>query len=469
MGRSAQRGVGAVVSDTVRVDAIRAALDGVVPAMIATVSAEGVPNIAYLSQVEYIDPQHVALSFQFFNTTRANVLATRQAQVTVIDPHTVSVWRLRLAYLRTEDSGPLFERMRAKLAGIASYTGMEGVFVLRGADVYRVESLDAVKGRHLPAPPPRCPTLTVLRAISQRLSACATLEQLIDETMACLKDTLGVPNAVLLLDDPRSRRLYTVASHGYAHSGVGSEIALGEGLIGVAAREAVPIRIGHATSAYRYAQAMRDSVARQGPADPLQAEIPLPALGLARSQMAVPLIGLGRVQGVLFLESAQDLYFGYDDEDLFAAIGAQLGPAIALLQAGAAAAESHRDEAAAQPGPPTAPAEASGPPLTVRHFAPNDSVFLDDDYLIKGVAGAIFWKLVNCHVREKRSSFSNRELRLDPSLGLPELSDNLEARLILLQRRLAERGAGVAIEKTGRGRFRLCVRRPLALVELPSG
>ncbi len=88
-----------------------------------------------------------------------------------------------------------------------------------------------------------------------------------------------------------------------------------------------------------------------------------------------------------------------------------------------------------------------------------------DDYLIKGVAGAIFRKLVADFSEQGRTEFTNRELRLDPRIRLPDVTDNLEARLILLVRRLAERGTDVRIEKTGRGRFRLAVERPLDLIE----
>jgi len=193
----------------------------------------------------------------------------------------------------------------------------------------------------------------------------------------------------------------------------------------------------------------------------LENEIPLPGLPASRSQLAVPILALGRLLGVLFVESTEDLRFGYDDEDALVALAAQLGVAIyALQQLCETSEESATREAA--------PATTRGAPLLVRHYPEDDTVFLGNDYLIKGVAGSILWTLLCDYSQKKRTCFTNRELRLDPRVHLPDMSDNLEARLVLLRRRLAERNANISIQKTARGRFSLGVACPLELVEIPA-
>jgi hypothetical protein len=99
----------------------------------------------------------------------------------------------------------------------------------------------------------------------------------------------------------------------------------------------------------------------------------------------------------------------------------------------------------------------------IRHFPQDGSTFIDGDYVIKGVAGRILWSLVSQYDSDGRTEFTNRELRLDPSLELPGFKDNLESRLILLTRRLDERSAPIRLRKTGRGRFRIDVETSLRL------
>jgi len=445
----------------VALDAIRNCFEGAIPSVIATCAADGTPNAAYLSQVHFVDNEHVALTFQFFNTTRANVLANPRAAVQVIDPNSAAHYRLDLEYLRTENDGPLFEHMKARLAGIASHTGMSKVFRLQGADVYRVIEVEALPGQVLPCPAPRRSVLAALRACSQSLAACTDLSGLLDTALACLAAEFDIAHAMVLMSSERGDRLYTVASRGYAESGIGSEIALGEGVIGVAARERTPIRIGYMAREYLYSRAVRESISA-GQADrDLETEIPLPGLRESHSQLAVP-IHLGeRLLGVLYVESPQDMRFTYEDEDALVALAGQLAATMALLEPGD---ELGDTEAVMR----TSGGALSGNAVTVRHYAANDSVFIGDDYLIKGVAGAIFRALLRDYVDHRRTEFTNRELRLHPDIRLPELSENLEARLILLQRRLAERCDYLRIEKTGRGRLRLCVDRPVTLVEVPA-
>ena len=439
-------------------EGIRDCFEGVIPATMATTGADAMPNIAYLSHVHYVDAHHIALSYQFFNKTRQNILARPWARLQVTSPVTGAQYQLALSFLRTETSGPLFENMKARLAGIASHTGMGNVFRLLGADIYRVHEVTQVPSPTLPAPAYRNP-LPGLRAAVEALACCADLETLLAATLDCLRSQFNIEHAMVLMADGARERLYTVASHGYENSGVGSEIPFGQGVIGVAARERTPIRIGHMTSEYAYSRAIRENLRKDNGAAAIELEIPLPGLTDPHSQMAVPILACQRLLGVLYVESGEDLRFGYDDEDVLASLASHLGAMIFLLQGAA--------EEAADTPPPAPPDELprQGMPLVVRHFASNDSIFLDEDYLIKGVAGAILWNILRDYAASRRVAFTNRELRLDSRIRLPDLADNLEARLLLLSRRLLERQAAVQLQKTGRGKFQLCVSRPVQLLE----
>lgn len=442
--------------NTPRLCDLRDAIDGVIPATLCTCDTAGMPNTAYVSQVFYVDEQHVAVSFQFFNKTRKNILDNPQVTVLVIDPTTAQQWRLHLRYLRTEDSGPVFESMKAQLAGIASHIGMDSVFKLRGADLYRVERIEQVPGEPLPCPLPRSGRLAATRRCSEALARCTSLEDALDTVLGTLTGVLEMEHAMLLLHDAGRQRLYTIASAGYATSGVGSEVQIGQGVIGVCARERTAVRIGHMANAALYSQAMRSSLEDSGTAPPQ--EIPYPGLAQPHSQLAAPLVSAGSLRGVLFVESAQERRFTHEDEDLLVTLAGQLAAAMEALGAQPESADS-------APPAPLPPPAADTRVLQVRHFRSNDSVFVNDAYLIKGVAGAILWKLLRDHHSGGRTDFSNRELRLDASIGLPDLHDNLEARLILLQRRLREQACGILIDKTGRGRFRLVLAHAVALQE----
>ena len=449
------------MNGVITLDAIRGCFEGLMPALLASCSPDGTPNITYVSQVHFVDAQHVALTYQFFNKTRRNVLANPRATVFVGDTTVGTRYLLQLEYRRTEESGPVFESMKARLAGIASHSGMSGVFRLRGADVYRVLGIEAMPGPTRRPAPRRYPPTSAMRHVAARIAAAQDVRGLLDDTLAALGEYLDVRHAKVLIHAAEARppRLYTVASLGYAESGVGSEIALGQGVIGVAAEQRVPVRVMHFSSEYTYSRAAREAPAGDGSGEALETEIPLPGLATPGSQLAVPIVLGRRLLGVFYAESEETARFTHEDEDALLAVAAQLGATLVALQHAA-------DSADEAPVPVAGPGEPRGQPLRIRHFAANDSVFVGDEYLIKGVAGAILWKLVREQAGGRRTEFSNRELRLDGSLRLPEIGDNLEARLILLARRLEERTPALRIVKTGRGRFRLDVARPLELVEV---
>ena len=131
-------------------DEIRAAMQGVIPSHVVTCGADGTPNASAISQVYYVDADHVALSHQFFNKTKRNIEENPQAAVWLIHPETFETWDLELVFDHSETSGPIFDVMSMQIEAIASMVGMKGIFKLRAADIFRVVSVTKTSGERIP-------------------------------------------------------------------------------------------------------------------------------------------------------------------------------------------------------------------------------------------------------------------------------------------------------------------------------
>jgi len=436
---------------------------GVMPSMIATCSLDGEPNVTYLSQVYYVDPKRVALSCQFFNKTKRNVLENPHATVIVHDAVSFDSWRLRLRYHHEETSGELFDMMATRIDVIASHTGMAGVFKLISADVYDVLAVERVEGFMLPPDPvlDAVPTpvtgagpLTELRGlqvVSERIARAGDLESLLAAALTALDELFGFSHSMVLVPDDAGTRVVEIASRGYGAHCTGAEVRFGVGAIGAAAERRRMVRITGVGEEMRYGRAVRCRVEKDGGAAQLVPEVPLPGLPDAQAQLALPLVAGDRLVGVLAVESRDPLHFDEWDETYLKIVGSQIAIGIDRVQ------QSDDDGEAVAPPPAKRVAARGRRERRFVYFREDDCVFVDGEYLVRSVPARILWRLLGWHVRDGRTEFCNRELRMDSTLGLPPVKDNLESRLILLRKRLDEKCPDLRMVPVRRGRFELVV------------
>lgn len=462
------------MTDPIRLSQISQCFRGVVPSMIATTDAYGVPNVTYVSQLHIVDDRHVALSRQFFNKTSRNLEQTGRLSAEVLDPVTLQAYRLRMRFLRSETSGPLFDTMKFRIDAIASVTGMAGVFRLMASDVCKVLSVERVDG-FLTTPPAALldeqisvegfrTEMRGLQVVSERINRADDLETLLAAVLDALAVFFHFEHTIVLLSEPENSKLITIACRGYG-GGVGAEVPYGDGMIGAVAVEKKVLRLTGIHSGLRYSRAVRREVEVRGTT--MRPEIPLPGLPDAQSALVLPLLLENRLVGVLAAESRDALAFGEWHEAYLEIIANQIALGIDRMLRRPDDEEPARAIAPLPPAevPVATPVIAAAARRNFVFYKNDDCVFVDDEYLIRNVPGRILWKLLNEWKQRGRTEFTNRELRMDDSLGLPDFKDNLESRLILLRHRLQEKCPDVRMVSTGRGKFALEVKADLALSE----
>ena len=121
---------------------MKPAMQGALPNCFATVNDDGTPNISFVSQIFYVDENHLAISNQFLNKSMRNILSNGISTVNIVRPDTLKSWYLELKHKESKTDGDLFDNMKMQLEAIASMTGMEDVFKLRASEIFEVVKVE---------------------------------------------------------------------------------------------------------------------------------------------------------------------------------------------------------------------------------------------------------------------------------------------------------------------------------------
>ena len=152
--------------------------------------------------------------------------------------------------------------------------------------------------------------------------------------------------------------------------------------------------------------------------------------------------------------------FHEEDKQSIELLGSYAAVAIQNMQMHERASDAVADAPAlTAPAAMPAPSPASSARRrTLVYYMADECILLDREYLIRSLPARILWRLLTIREAMGRDEFTNRELRLDKSLNLPEWKDNLESRLLLLRRRLEEKSrhqAGFPLPRPVRARAEL--------------
>ncbi len=100
----------------------------------------------------------------------------------------------------------------------------------------------------------------MLSQVTERLHTARDLDSLLSALLEALRSALGFEHLMVLMADENEERLFTVASFGYEGAGVGAQVAIGQGLVGIAAERQRTLRLADLDSDLRYGRAIRRSV-----------------------------------------------------------------------------------------------------------------------------------------------------------------------------------------------------------------
>ena len=170
--------------------------------------------------------------------------------------------------------------------------------------------------------------IKIIQQISAEVIATLELDEILEVSLKTMEAALEFQHCMILLAAPSGESLELAASRGYEASGLGAEVKIGQGVIGVAAKRQRIMRMGNIQSQLTYLSAVRSRMQASGQSEGVEDVVALPGLANAQSQIAIPLVIRDRLVGVFAVESDRPSAFDELDEFLLSIVANQVAGAI---------------------------------------------------------------------------------------------------------------------------------------------
>jgi adenylate cyclase len=167
----------------------------------------------------------------------------------------------------------------------------------------------------------------VIQEVSSEINSTLDLNEILQKILKSMDEILGFKHSMILLLGQEGDKLILSASRGYKQAGIGAEVKVGQGIIGIVAKRKRIVRMGNIRSQLSYMSSVRNSMAGTGDSGTTNI-VKLPGLENADSQIGIPLLIKDKLVGVFSVEDTKPNAFDELDEILLMILANQAASVI---------------------------------------------------------------------------------------------------------------------------------------------
>ena len=148
--------------------------------------------------------------------------------------------------------------------------------------------------------------IEIIERVASQISKTLDLDAIAKTMLISMEEYFGFKHSMILLLDGSESVLKVIATHGYKEEGIGAEVKIGVGVIGMVAKKKKLMRMANLGAQKQYMQAIKQQI--QPSEETVVVDVTsLPGLKNAESQVAIPMLIVIRV----FLKMTKLLALAY--------------------------------------------------------------------------------------------------------------------------------------------------------------